>query len=354
MNQGRVQKDPFGVTAGGEAVDRYTLRNAGGMTVRLISYGAAVSELWVPDRRGEPADVVLGFDNLAQYEDAKQNPYFGGTVGRVAFRITQGRFTLDGRTHQLSLNIPPHHLHGGQRGLSRVVWKAEPLADEKQPAVRFRYRSLDGDQGYPGNLDASVTYTLTGRNELKIDYAAATDRPTPVNLTHHSYFNLAGAASGSVLGHVLELRASRYTPLDEKLIPTGKIVPAAGTPFDFTKPTPIGARVQKESQVADGYDLSYVLDRSGAGLVHAATLREPASGRVMEVFTTQPAIVLYTGNYLDGTVKGKQGAVYAKHAGVCLETAHLPDSVNQPAFPSVILRPGQTYRHTCVYRFSAG
>jgi aldose 1-epimerase len=378
MTQRSVQKDPFGVTAGGEAVERYTLRNAGGMTVRLIACGAAVSELWAPDRRGEPADVVLGFDNLAQYEDAKQNPYFGGTVGRMAFRITQGRFTLDGKVYQLSLNIPPHHLHGGTRGLSRVVWKAEPLAGDNQPAVRFRCRSLDGDQGYPGNLDVSVTYTLTDRNELKIDYAATTDRPTPVNLTHHSYFNLAGAGSGSVLGHVLELRASRYTPLDEKLIPTGKIVPVAATPFDFTKPTPIGARVQKPSQVADGYDLSYVLDRCGtaalgcpgsgpvegessagdqaqpgAAVLHAATLREPASGRVMEVFTTQPAVVLYTGNYLDGTVKGKRGAIYAKHAGVCLETAHLPDSVNQPAFPSVILQPGQTYRQTCVYRFSA-
>jgi aldose 1-epimerase len=320
---------------------------------------------------------VLGFDNLAQYEDPKQNPYFGGTVGRVAFRITQGRFSLDGKTYQLSLNIPPHHLHGGTRGLSRAVWKAEPLAGENQPAVRFRCRSLDGDQGYPGNVDASVTYTLTDRNELVIDYAATTDQPTPVNLTHHSYFNLAGAASGSVLGHVLELRASRYTPLDEKLIPTGKIVPVAGTPFDFTKPTAIGARVQKQSQVADGYDLSYVLDRCGtaalgcpgsgpvegessagdqaqpgAAVLHAASLREPTSGRVMEVLTTQPAIVLYTGNYLDGTVKGKRGEIYAKHAGVCLETAHLPDSVNQPAFPSVILRPGQTYRQTCVYRFS--
>ena len=352
MNQGRVEKDPFGATGDGQVVERYTLRNDGGMTVRLIAYGAAVSELWAPDRRGEPADVVLGFDNLVQYEDPKQNPYFGGTVGRVAFRVTQGLFTLDGRTHQLSLNVPPHHLHGGTRGLSRVVWKADPLEDERSPVVRFHYRSPDGDQGYPGNLDVSVAYTLTDRNELKIDYAATTDQPTPVNLTHHSYFNLAGAASGSVLGHELELRASRYTPLDEKLIPTGKIVPVTGTPFDFSRPTAIGARMHRPSQVADGYDLSYVLDRTGPGPIHAAKLFDPSSGRVMEVFTTQPAIVLYTGNYLDGTVKGKRGAVYAKHGGVCLETGHLPDSVNQAAFPSIILRPGQTYRHTCVYRFS--
>jgi aldose 1-epimerase len=354
MTQLGIEKDRFGVTAGGEVVDRYTLRSAGGMTVRLITYGAAVSELWAPDRHGRAADVVLGFDNLAQYEDPKQNPYFGGTVGRVAFRITQGKFVLDGNTYQLSLNIPPHHLHGGVRGLNRVVWKAEPLAGQKEPAVRFHYASPDGDQGYPGNLALSVTYRLTGQNELKIDYNATTDRPTPVNLTHHSYFNLAGAGRGNVLGHVLELKATRYTPLSEKLIPTGQIVPVAGTPFDFTKPTAIEARMQKESQVADGYDLSYALDRTEPGLIKAAALRDPSSGRVMEVFTTQPAIVLYTGNYLDGTLKGKAGAVYGKHAGVCLETAHLPDSVNQPAFPSVILRPGQTYRHTCVYRFSAG
>ncbi len=352
MSEGRTGKDRFGVTAGGEPVERFTLRNARGMTVRLITYGASVTELWVPDRLGRPADVVLGFDDLAPYEDPRQNPYFGGTVGRVAFRITEGKFALDGKSYQLTLNVPPHHLHGGVRGLSRVVWKAEPLEQEDSPAVRFRCTSPDGDQGYPGNLQVTAVYTLTDRNELKIDYAATTDRPTPVNLTHHSYFNLAGAGAGHVLEHVLQLEAGRYTPLDAKLIPTGRIDAVAGTPFDFTRPAAIGARMREHREVADGYDLSYVLNRSAPGLAKAATLNEPTSGRVMEVFTTQPAIVLYTGNYLDGTLKGKGGAVYGKHAGVCLETAHLPDSVNQPAFPPVIVRPGQTYRHTCVYRFS--
>jgi len=354
MDTVKIEKDRFGVTADGAAVDRYTLRNGRGMTARLIDYGATVTELWVPDRNGRRDDIVLGFDNLAGYE-SPQNPYFGATVGRVAFRITQGTFVLDGREYRLSLNIPPHHLHGGVRGLSRVVWQAEPLAGGHAPAVRFRYQSPDGDQGYPGRLDATVLYTLTDHNELAIEYAATTDRPTPVNLTHHSYFNLAGAGRGEVLGHVLELKASRYTPLDEKKIPTGKIVPVDGTPFDFLKRTAIGARIRPASEVADGYDLSYLVDRPAddASLKLLATLREPTSGRVLEVLSTEPAIVLYTGNYLDGTLHGKGGKVYPKHAGVCLETAHLPDSVNQPAFPPVILRPGQTYHHRCIYRFSA-
>jgi len=354
MDQVKIEKDRFGVTADGKAVDRYTLRNGRGMMVRLIEFGAAVTELWVPDRNGRAEDVVLGFDNLAGYE-SPQNPYFGATVGRVAFRITEGKFVLDGQTYRLSLNVPPHHLHGGARGFSRVVWKAEPLSGGPAPAVRFRCQSPDGDQGYPGRLDAAVVYTLTDRNELAIEYSATADRPTPVNLTHHSYFNLAGAGRGDVLGHVLELKASRYTPLDEKKIPTGEIVTVNGTPFDFLNPTAIGARIKPQSEVADGYDLSYLVDRRAdeAGLKEAATFREPTSGRVLEVFSTQPAIVLYTGNYLDGTLRGKGGRVYPKHAGVCLEAAHLPDSVNRPAFPSVILRPGQAYHHRCVYRFSA-
>ncbi len=354
MSEVSIEKDRFGVTADGKAVDRYTLRNGRGMMVRLIEYGAAVTELWAPDRSGRAEDVVLGFDDLAGYE-GPQNPYFGATVGRVAFRITEGKFVLDGQTYRLSLNVPPHHLHGGVKGFSRVVWKGEPLSAGKAPAVRFTYQSPDGDQGYPGRLDAAVVYTLTDRNELAIDYTATADRPTPVNLTHHSYFNLAGAGRGDVLGHVLQLKASRYTPLDEKKIPTGQIVTVKGTPFDFLSPTAIGARIKPHSGVADGYDLSYLVDREAgdAGLKQAATLREPTSGRLLEVFSTQPAIVLYTGNYLDGTLRGKGGKVYPKHAGVCLETAHLPDSVNRPAVPSVILRPGHTYHHRCVYRFAA-
>jgi len=346
-----IEKDRFGTTADGTAVDRYTLRNAQGMTVRLISYGAAITELSVPDRHGRCDDVVLGFDQLAQYESPR-NPYFGATVGRVAFRIVEGKFTLDGKQYQLPVNAPPHHLHGGPKGLSRLVWKAEPLAGPL-PAVKFTIASPDGDQGYPGNLQASVTYTLTGRSELIIEYTATADRPTPVNFTQHSYFNLAGAGSGGVLQHVLQLEASRYTPLDEKKIPSGKIEPVAATPYDFRQPTAIGARIRPESKVTDGYDLSFVVDAvQDSTPARVATLSEPSSGRVMEVLSTQPAIVLYTANYLDGTLQGKRGAVYGKHAGVCLETAHLPNSVNRPEFPSIILRPGQTYHHTCVYRFS--
>jgi aldose 1-epimerase len=353
MNPDVCQKDRFGMTSDGVPVDRYTLRNNRGMSVRLISYGAAVSELLVPDREGRAADIVLGFDQLGPYEIPAQNPYFGATVGRVAFRITNGQFTLDGKSYQLTLNIPPHHLHGGVRGLSRCVWNAEPLATAGGPAVRFSLISPDGDQGYPGVLKTAVLYTLTPGNELKIEYTATADRPTPVNLAHHSYFNLAGAGSGDILGHTLQLEASYYTPLDEKKIPTGGIATVERTPYDFRLPMRIGDRLKTHPEVADGYDLSYPLDHVDGTLRKSATLREPTSGRVMEVWTTQPAIVLYTGNYLDGTVRGKGGAVYRKHAGVCLETAHLPDSMNQPSFPSTILRPGQTYRHTCVYRFSA-
>jgi aldose 1-epimerase len=350
MNTRSIEKDRFGTTAEGAAVDRYTLRNAQGMTVRLITYGATVTELLVPDRQGKPADVALGFDNLAQYET--QSPYFGCTAGRVAFRINQGKFTLEGKPYSLTINAAPHHLHGGVKGLSKVVWHAEPLSASAAPAVKFTHRSPDGDQGYPGNLDVTVVYTLTDENELKIDYTAVTDRPTPVNLTHHTYFNLNGAGSGAILDHVLQVRADRYAPTDDKGIPTGRIATVAGTPRDFRTPTAIGARMQPGSEVAAGYDGCYLVERSGIGPVLMATLTSPATGRRLDVLSTEPSLILYTGNYLDGTLHGKQRAVYGKHAGVCLETAHLPDSVNRPEFPSIILRPGQTYRQTCIYRFS--
>jgi len=345
-----MEKDHFGTTADGAAVDRYTLRNSHGMTVRLVSYGATVTELLVPDRQGKLADVVLGFDRLAQYET--ESPYFGCTVGRVAFRISQGKFTLEGKPYQLTINNPPHHLHGGTKGFSKVVWRGEPLAGSAAPAVKFTHHSPDGDQGYPGNLDVTVVYTLTEQNDLRIEYTAAGDRPTPVNLTHHTYFNLNGAGSGSVLDHVLRVYAGRCTQLDQKGIPSGRIGAVAGTPLDFRVPAAIGERMQPGTPVAGGYDMSYLVDRTGPGLAPMATLDAPKSGRRLEVFSTEPAVVLYTGNYLDGTLHGKQGAVYGKHAGVCLETAHLPDSVNRPEFPSIILRPGQTYRQTCIYRFS--
>jgi aldose 1-epimerase len=264
----------------------------------------------------------------------------------VAFRITDAEFTLDGQAYPLTRNAGQHHLHGGVRGLSHVVWQAEPLPDRVAPALRFRYRSPAGDQGYPGNLDVTVVFTLTARHELCIDYTATTDRATPVNLTHHGYFNLAGNASGSILHHNLHLVADRYTPTDDALIPTGEIVSVEGTPFDFRETTSIGTRIQ----AAGGYDLSYVQDASNDVV---ATLEDPGSGRRMEVITSSPAIVLYTGNYLDGSLVGKGQVSYRQHAGLCLETGYLPDSVHQTGFPSVILRPGETYRERCIYRFSA-
>lgn len=351
MHAESLKRQRFGTTAEGATVDRFTLSNGRGLTVCLLTYGAALSELSFPDREGRAADLVLGFDRIAPYEDPAQNPYFGATVGRVAFRITLGQFTLDGKRYQLSLNNPPHHLHGGMRGFSRCVWNAEAAAGAEGPAVKFSLTSPDGDQGYPGAVKAEVVYTVTRDNALRIEYSATADRPTPVNLTHHSYFNLAGAGSGNVLGHTLELAASHYTPLDAKMIPTGEVAAVAGTPFDFRRPARIGDRMKSYPEVADGYDLSFPLDGANGTLRRAATLSESACGRIMEVWTTQPAIVLYTGNYLDGTVRGKGNALYGKHAGICLETAHLPDSVNQPKFPSTILRPGRIYRQTCEYRF---
>jgi aldose 1-epimerase len=340
-----IEKDVFGTTSDGKPVERYVLRNANGLAVGLITYGATVTELLVPDRQGAFADVVLGFNNLAQYET--ESPYFGCVAGRVAFRIAEGRFTLDGKSYQLTLNNGRHHLHGGVRGLSKVVWEARPLETAQGKAVEFTHTSPDGDQGYPGNLQVAVIYELTDDDELLIQYSATTDQPTPVNLTHHSYFNLAGAGSGDILGHVLHIDADRYTPTDKELTPTGEFASAIGTPFDFTTPTAIGARIEQ----VGGYDLSYLLNHQAGSLARVATACEPTSGRSMEVLATAPAVILYTGHYLDGTLQGKDGKVYPKFAGLCLETGHLPDSVHHPKFPSVILRPGETYRQTCVYRF---
>ncbi|MCU0962222.1 MAG: galactose-1-epimerase [Pirellulaceae bacterium] len=343
MNTRDVLVRPFGTTHDGVAVEEFTLRNAHGVTARVITYGATLTQLLVPDRREELADVVLGFDQLPQYE--MEGPYFGCTVGRVAFRTTRGAFTLDGQTYQLTRNAGEHHLHGGVRGLSHVVWKAEACPGADGPAVCLRYRSPAGDQGYPGNLDVGVTYTLTDADELRIDYTASTDQATPVNLTHHSYFNLAGAGHGDVLDHVLLITADRYSPTDADLIPTGALDAVQGTPFDFTTPSRIGARIDQ----ASGYDLAY-LRRASEGVV--ATLTHPGSGRRLDVESTSPALVLYTGNYLDGSLEGKGGARYGQYAGVCLETGYLPDSLHQPAFPPIVLRPGDVYRERCVYRFS--
>ncbi len=342
----RVERQSFGTTADGSAVDRYTLHNANGASVSLINYGATVTELYVPDRRGKLDDVVLGFDKLAQYET--QSPYFGSTVGRVAFRIPEGRFELDGETYQLDLNRKPHHLHGGTKGFSWIVWKAEPMETPDGPAVRFTYRSPDGDQGYPGNVDATVVHTLTEWNELRIDYTATTDRATPVNLTHHGYFNLAGAGSGDVLDHVVWIDADRYTPTDETLKPTGQIAPVAGTVFDLTRPVRIGDR-QAET---GGFDLAYLHNRPIGSLQLVARVEEPSGGRVLEVLTTVPAVIFYTGKWMPEKIEGKGGRVYSRFGGLCVETGHLPGSVHHQNFPPTILRPGETYRQTCVYRFS--
>ena len=340
----QVRKSSFGKLPDGTAVDLYTLTNANGLVAKVTNYGTIITELHVPDRQGALGDVVLGFDNLAQY--VKGHPCFGCTVGRVANRIAKGRFTLDGKGYTLAVNDGPNHLHGGLEGFDKKVWKAEP---QPGAAVKFTYTSPDGEEGYPGALTAVVTMTLTDANELRLDYWATTDKPTPVNLTNHSYFNLAG--HGNVLQHGLMVAADYYTPSDSTRIPTGEIKPVKGTPMDFTRPQAIGSRFAQLQDVPVGYDTNYVINGGGKGLVLAARVQEPESGRAMEVHTTQPGVQLYTANFLDGSLTGKGAVVYRQHAAFCLETQHFPDSVNQPGFPSVILRPGQTYRQTTAFKF---
>jgi len=347
-----VTRAPFGTLPDGTAVEAFTLRNAHGIEVRAITYGAIITSLRVPDRAGKFDDVVLGHDDVTGY--VAKPSYFGAVVGRYGNRIAKGRFTLDGKTYSLATNNGPNHLHGGVKGFDKVVWKAEP-GTAGAPSVTFRYTSPDGEEGYPGTLNARVTYTLSDRDELTFEYTATTDKPTPVNLTQHSYFNLAGAASGSdILGQVLTIDADRFTPVDATLIPTGELAPVAGTPFDFRKPTAIGARIgQDDEQLrrGGGYDHNFVLNHPDAGLRRVVRLAEPKTGRTMEIQTTEPGVQFYSGNFLDGTVTGKGGAVYKKRSGLCLETQHFPDSPNQPSFPSTILRPGKEYRSKTVLVF---
>jgi aldose 1-epimerase len=299
----------------------------------------------VPDRAGKTGDIVLGFDHLEQY--LKGHPYFGCTVGRVANRIAKGRFILEGKTYNLAVNNGPNHLHGGLVGFDKVVWHAEP---QSGASVKFTYTSADGEESYPGQVAVTVVVTLTDANELSIDYSAVTDKPTPVNLTNHSYFNLAG--EGDVLNHEMMIAADHFTPKDEASIPTGEIKPVKGTPMDFTKPHPIGLRFSQIEEKPVGYDHNYVLNSGGKSLGLAARVFEPRTGRVMEVRTSEPGVQLYTANYLDGSLTGKRGLVYRQHCAFCLETQHFPDSVNHPQFPSTILRPGQTYRQTTVHKFT--
>ena len=321
-----VKKSPFGTLPDGTAVDLFTLTNAHGLVAKITNYGTIITEVRVPDRQGKLGDIVLGFDNLGQY--LKGHPYFGCTVGRVANRIAGGKFTLDGKAYTLAVNNGPNHLHGGRKGFDKVVWKAEP---QTGAAVTFSYTSPDSEEGYPGSLKVTVVMTLTDADELRIDYSATTDKPTPLNLTNHSYFNLAG--EGDVLGHELMLAADHFTPSDAHLIPTGEIKSVKGTPLDFTTPKTLGLRITELKNDERGYDHNFVLNNGGKALALAARVHEPKSGRVMEVHTTEPGIQLYTANYLDGSLTGKNGVAYRKHSAFCLETQHYPDSVNKPNFP---------------------
>lgn len=341
-------KSAFGKTPDGTAVDLYTLTNKNGMVAKITTYGAILTELLVPDRTGRMGDVVLGFDNLDAY--LKGDPYFGAIVGRVANRVAKGKFTLNGKEYTLAVNNGPNSLHGGLKGFDKVVWKATPVRSGDGQAVKFTYHSPDGEEGYPGNVDVTVTYTLTNKNSLRIDYTATTDKDTPINLTNHSYFNLSG--TGDVLGYDMMITADRYTPVDDTLIPTGKIEPVKNTPLDFTFSHPIGEHMKELGGDPNGYDHNFVLNSGGKAFALAARAYDPQSGRVLEMYTTEPGVQFYTSNFLDGTLTGKGGFVYSIHDAFCLEAQHFPDSVNHPDFPSTILKPGHTYKQRTEYVFS--
>jgi aldose 1-epimerase len=346
-------REVFGTLPDGRSVEAFTLVNAHGLELRAITYGGIIVSLKTPDRDGRMADIVLGFDTLAGY--LTNAPYFGAIVGRYANRIARGRFTLDGTTYQLATNNGPNHLHGGVRGFDKVLWRGAPFHDDNGVGVALTHTSPDGDEGYPGSLTMRVAYTLTDRDTLVVDYAASTDRATPVNLTQHSYFNLAGGGVRDVLDHSLGIDADAYTPVDATLIPTGALAPVAGTPLDFRTPVAIGARIDRDDpqlRHGGGYDHNYVLRGGpGGGLAHAARLVEPTSGRTLDLYTTEPGLQLYSGNGLDGRLVGKGGQAYRRRFGVALETQHFPDSPNQPSFPSTILRPGSEYRSRTVFAF---
>jgi aldose 1-epimerase len=349
-----VMKQAYGKMPDGTPVDLYTLTNAKGMQVGIITYGGAVASLTAPDRSGKYADVVLGMDSLAGYQH--QTSFFGALIGRYGNRIGNAQFQLDGKTYHLPKNDGQNTLHGGPDGFDKHVWTAKELHGAGGPSLELTYVSKDGEEGFPGTLTAKVVYTLTAENGLRIDYTATTDKDTVVNLTNHSYFNLAGAGEGTVLDHQVMIDADRFTPVDSGLIPTGELKPVKGTPFDFTKATPIGARIGTDDQqlkYGKGYDHNWVLNGGGSGLHKAAEVYEPKTGRVLDVWTTQPGLQFYTGNFLDGTVRGKGGKAYPFRGAFCMETQHFPDSPNKPSFPTTELKPGQTYHATTEYRFSA-
>ena len=345
----------FGAMPDGTPVEVFTLTNANGLELRAINYGAIIASLKVPDKNGQFADIVNGHDSLDGY--LTKSRFFGAVVGRYGNRIAKGKFTLDGTEYNLAVNNGPNHLHGGVKGFDKVVWEVAKDAVRTgymEAGVTFTRLSPDGEEGYPGNLKTSVTYVLTDENELLVAYAATTDKPTPINLTQHSYFNLAGHQTKDILDHRLMVNADRYTPVDDTQIPTGSRPPVAGTPFDFRTPTRIGARIaddHEQLKIGAGYDHNFVLNRQGTGLVLAARLEDPGSGRTMEVLTTEPGLQVATANRLDGAIVGKGGATYGRHSAVCLETQHFPDSPNQPAFPSTILRPGEHFESRTVFKF---
>ncbi len=354
MDSRRVQidRESFGTTPDGLPVDIYTLRNANGCEARISNYGGTIVSLKVPDRQGRMGDVVLGFDSLADY--IEKSPYFGCLIGRYGNRIANGKFTLDGETYTLAVNDGPNHLHGGIKGFDKVVWEAQSsVRNGLEPLVELRYTSEDGEEGYPGTLTILAVYTLTRDNALRLEFEATTDKATIVNLTQHSYFNLAGY--GDILDHEVMINADYFTPVDSTLIPTGELRPVQGTPFDFTRPMAIGARinqVDEQLKFAGGYDHNWVINKPAGELGMMAQVYEPISGRVLEVISSEPGLQFYTGNFLDGKLKGKGGWIYQMRNGFCMEPQHFPDSPNKPDFPSVVLKPGETYKNTIVYRFS--
>ncbi|TGD79480.1 aldose epimerase family protein [Hymenobacter wooponensis] len=340
---------PFGRTTDGHEVQLFTLTNKNGLRATITNYGGTLTSLLVPDKNGQLGDVVLGFDNVSGYQSPeylKSGPYFGALIGRFGNRIAKGKFTLDGQEYSLVTNNGPNSLHGGSKGFDKVVWQAEPGTSADGQTLTLTYHSQDGEEGYPGNLEVKVVYTLTNDDALRIEYTATTDQATPINLTNHAYFNLGLGQLPDVLGHQVTLHADRYTVVDDTAIPTGELRPVQGTPFDFTAPHAIGERI---AQVPGGYDHNWVLNQ---GQQPIAKVVEPTTCRVMEVLTDEPGVQFYTGNFLDGSLTGKEGVVYGKNAGFCLETQHFPDSPNQPSFPNTILQPGQTYQSTTEYRFS--
>lgn len=344
----KIEKKPFGQTKEGVPVDLYTCTNAKGSVLKMTNFGATTVALKVPDRNGELANISLGFESLDGY--LGDHPYFGATVGRYCNRIALGRFTLDGQQYTLATNNDANHLHGGNVGFNKVVWSAEPLMTDSAVGLRFTYQSPDGEEGYPGNLAVTAVYLLTNDDELLVEFTATTDKATPVNLTNHNYWNLAGAGSGTIRDHVLEIAADRYLPVDEGLIPTGELADVTDTPLDFTRPEKIGARLDQIQADPVGYDHCYVLRGEIGQMKLAARVKDPQTGRVMEILTTQPGLQFYSGNFLDGTAAN---GGYQQYEGFCLETQHFPDSPNQPDFPNTILRPGETYHHKTIHRFTA-